>query len=578
MNLRNELSSSEQVAALRLLDGGGTGGPTQGDRGLPTIISNDRYLPEVSEDILNAIIQQNDPPVVFRRGTDLVRITFAEDKEQGNTVRRPVVDIAGENYVRGLAGRSANFVRVKATRKGEIIETPTDPPLNAVKDILAMRDWGEFPLLSGITEAPILHDDGFIHTEPGYDPVSGLYFAGGINMPDIPERPTQTEIAQAVELLKEPFLDFPFADDRASLANSLGAVLAVTLRPVIYGPVPAVLINKHQQGAGATLLSNVLSLIGTGLPAYAEAMPGGRGADEELRKLITAILIAGRPLVCFDNVDGYLNSSVLGALLTTQLWQDRRLGSNELASVPQRTVWVINGNNVQLQGDLPRRCFEIMIDPKMPRPWLREPGTFRHPNLLEWVAEHRGHLLAAVFTLARAWVQAGRPLPNDLPVLGGFEEFVEVVGGILAFAGIGGFLENLSDMYERSEEDDGWAGFLSAWYEVFGEEGATVSQIVDELLDSSHFADTLPPELDITDKQLTRKLGRRLAKREGFRHVNGLFIERGGTYRRAIQWRCLLTEGYTFETINKGEDDIDGFTFVRNSPWDTEKQECSSEN
>ena len=47
---------------------GGTGGPTQGDRGLPTIISNDRYLPEVSEDILNAIIQQNDPPVVFRRG------------------------------------------------------------------------------------------------------------------------------------------------------------------------------------------------------------------------------------------------------------------------------------------------------------------------------------------------------------------------------------------------------------------------------------------------------------------------------------------------------------------------------
>ena len=545
MKLLSELSSSEQAAALRLIDGNG---PTQGEGNpnLPTIVVNNRFLPEVSEEIYEAIIRQNDPPVLFRRGTGLARIVWAEDREHGQSVERPVIDVAGETFLRGLAARAANFVRAREYKAG-YIETPTDPPLTAIRDILAMGPWSELPLLSGITQAPIMHEDGSIHDTPSYDPETGLYFAGGVDMPEIPAHPDPSDVARAVKVLTEPFIDFPFADD-SSLSNTLGAVLAIVLRPIIHGPVPAILINKHQQGAGATLLSNTLAVIGTGLPAFVESMPVGRGADEELRKLLTSILIAGRPLVVFDNIDGYLNSPVLGALLTAERWQDRQLGGNQLVTVPQRSVWIFNGNNVTLGGDLPRRCFEILIDPKRPRPWLREPDTFRHPDLLAWTRENRGQLLAAAFTLARAWIQAGRPLPDDLPVLGGFQEFVKVVGGVLAFAGVEGFLANLTDLYERSEQDDGWAAFLHAWYDVFGESGVTVAKIIEEMQDNSQFGDALPPEFSINDKELSRKLGRRLAKKEGYRHVNGLFVERGGTFRRAIKWHCRLTEGYTLDS------------------------------
>lgn len=552
MNLLNELSASEQRAALELIrGGGGSGGPPEmANPDLPTIVVNNRHLPEVVEETREAIIAKNDPPVLFKRGAGLARIAWVEDKERGQNVERPIIDTANETYLRGLAARAASFVRVKES-KTSYVEIPVDPPLIAVRDILAMGEWAEIPLLMGITQAPILHNAGEVHDAPGYDSESCLYYAGGVDLPDVPKKPTPADVLQAVGVLKEPFLDFPFADDQASMANALATILAIVLRPLIHGPVPAAVLNKHQQGSGATLLSNVFSIIGTGLPAHVESLPTGRSADEELRKLITSILIAGRPLVVFDNVDHYLNSAVLGAVLTTERWEDRLLGRNELVTVPQRSVWLFNGNNVQLGGDLPRRCFEILLDPKMPRPWLRSPGMFRHPDLLSWTRENRGQLLSAVFTMARGWIQAGRPLPDDLPALGGFEEFVKVVGGILTFAGVKGFLTNLTDLYEKSEQDDGWTGFLHAWYEVFGNSNVTVAKIIDEMQDNHKFGDALPPELSLKDKELGRKLGWRLKKREGFRHTNGLYIERAGTFRRAIEWKVCLTEGYTLDDNDK---------------------------
>lgn len=82
-----------------------------------------------------------------------------------------------------------------------------------------------------------------------------------------------------------------------------------------------------------------------------------------------------------------------------------------------------------------------------------------------------------------------------------------------------------------------------------------MAKIIEEMQDNPQFGDALPPELNINDKELSRKLGRRLAKKEGYRHANGLFVERGGTFRRAIEWRCRLTEGYEL-----GGDSISLFT------------------
>jgi hypothetical protein len=120
---------------------------------------------------------------------------------------------------------------------------------------------------------------------------------------------------------------------------------------------------------------------------------------EELRKAITALLLAGDPIICFDNVTGLLYSPILSAVLTAREWRDRVLGKSETPGIPQRATWIVTGNAIRLGGDLPRRCYQVNLDAKLSQPWTRT--GFRHPDLIGWVSENRGRLIAAALTLAR---------------------------------------------------------------------------------------------------------------------------------------------------------------------------------
>jgi hypothetical protein len=77
--------------------------------------------------------------------------------------------------------------------------------------------------------------------------------------------------------------------------------------------------------------------------------------------------------------------------------------------------------------------------------------------------------------------------------LGSFESWCGVTGGILEFAGLQGFLGNLSEMRRATAdgEDDAetWAAWISAIYARFGEEGFTVKN----LSDAMHNAFVLKP-------------------------------------------------------------------------------------
>jgi hypothetical protein len=62
--------------------------------------------------------------------------------------------------------------------------------------------------------------------------------------------------------------------------------------------------------------------------------------------------------------------------------------------------------------------------------------------------------------------------------LGSFEAWAEIVGGMVAFAGIPGFLGNLEALYEKADEGGAeWEGFLSAWWAACGEEPVTVAEL-----------------------------------------------------------------------------------------------------
>src|SRR5215212_5542207 len=262
--------------------------------------------------------------------------------------------------------------------------------------------------------------------------------------------------------------------------------------------------------------------------------------DEEWRKQITAKLAAGGTMITVDNVEGSLFAPSLARALTARTWTDRILGRSETVTVSQRASWIATGNNIILRGDLPRRCYWIRLDAKQARPWQRE--NFRHPDLLSWVAKKRGELVGALLTIPRAWFAAGKPKAEGIPHLGSFEAWTEIVGGMIAFAGVGGFLGNLKELYDKADESNAeWEGFLEEWWKHHGEDAITVKRLTKLISDEVLLKDALPGDLsealDKGEGSFTRRLGKALAKRAGTRYgERGWHVVEAGEERRAKLW------------------------------------------
>jgi hypothetical protein len=431
------------------------------------IFVNEMTLREQTDIAIDAIGDVNEPPHLFYRAGSLVTIVY-------NEYGAPTIVEVDAYALRAILENAATFAKLLKAPT----ERPVAPPMDVVMNVLAsLPKWYTFPPLTGIAECPLIADGDATtpNSAKGYDPDTMLYYAPapGLVLPSIPETPTPADMHAAARVLHGVFEEFPFADD-ASRTNAIAAVLTVVLRHAITSPVPLALIDKPQAGTGATLLAEVIALIGTGRTGSVLNVPED---DAAWRKLITSALSAGRTVAIIDNVETKLHAPALAAALTAKHWEDRVLGKNELVTLPHRMVWLATGNNIQLGGDLPRRCYWIRMDAHTARPWQRE--GFRHPDLLEWVKQTRGQILAAVLTLAQAWSQAGRPKPDaSVPIVGGFGDWRNTIGGILTVASITGFLSNTEAMYEMSDTDGPqWDAFIEKVYQIWKGRPVTVADI-----------------------------------------------------------------------------------------------------
>jgi len=84
------------------------------------------------------------------------------------------------------------------------------------------------------------------------------------------------------------------------------------------------------------------------------------------------------------------------------------------------------------------------------------------------VTAHRGELIAAGLTLARAWFADGCP-SRAAPRMGGFQRWADTLHGILATADVPDFLGNMQAVLEELDQDrPAWGRFIVAWYAEFG--------------------------------------------------------------------------------------------------------------
>jgi hypothetical protein len=510
---------------------------------LPAIQANNRKLRNVTKDAIGALERSNNPPIYFLRGGSLVR--FRTDEHD-----MPLLETINESMLIGRLARVANFYSLGA--QNEIRDC--DPPAKVAKDIIAKGSWS-FPPIVGIVEAPVLRPEGSIMMEQGYDNLTGLYYypAPGFEMDPIPDIPMEGEVIRAKELLLEVFQDFPFKDD-GSKANMLGLLITPLVRPAINGNIPLALITAPSMGTGKTKLGSIVSQIATG---HEPSMMPYSQESEEMRKKVTSLLRVSANVIVMDNITVELNSEILSSVLTTALWGDRLLGKNEMLRLPQRAIWIANGNNLRIGGDLPRRCYSIELDAKISQPWKRT--GFHHSDLVEWVIAKRPELMRSVFILVRAWVSKGKPTFSEVQV-GGFSQWVNIVGGILNVVGIEGFLSNQEYLYNSvDEEGSQWEAFLLAIEDCFHQKWFTTAQASDALLDEPNLVDALPDELGSPfrydggiEHRFKQKLGIELKKRIQTRFgTSQVFIEsERDEHLKIARWRIVRGVAGTRGTSN----------------------------
>jgi putative DNA primase/helicase len=466
-------------------------------------------LAEVTWDILTTA---NEPPILFRRGGEVVRLVADDD----GGVRIQAVTI---HALRHHLARVARWLN-----DGE----PTPPPAHLVNDMLAHPD-PPLPILERITGAPVFAADGTLGPAPGYHAGSRSYYhpSHGVALPEVSVRPTAKEIGRARRLIVEELLgDFPFVTE-PDRAHAVALGLLPFSRALVAGPTPLHLVAKPNPGTGATLMAEVLTHIGTGGPA--SVMTEGRSEDE-WRKRLTARLRGAPELVLIDNVRARLSSASLASAITSRMWEDRLLGLSRTIRLPVRCTWVATANNPVVSEEIARRSVSITMDTGTDRPWLRT--RFRHPDLQGWVDEHRPELLWAFLTLTQAWLAAGRPR-GTAPRLGMFESWTETIGGVLEVAGVEGFLGNLENVYLRSDrERAAWDAFMTAWWDRHGAAGvpvATLQSVASELLDLG----------DGGDRSKSTKLGILLAQHQD-RLSGQLRVVRSEHDRRgAALWKLI---------------------------------------
>jgi putative DNA primase/helicase len=496
-----------------------------------------------------ALLTMPGAPHIFQRARHLCLIAHGvkPPKWLQRPADAPVIVELDRDYLLELVNQAADWQKMSKKKK-QAFEAAM-PPAQVIKTLLA-RPIQPFPLLEGVIGAPTLKPDGEILATPGYDPDTGLYLAlNGTTYPPIPTKPRLDHARSAIGLLQEAFKNFPWVGEHARSATT-AALLSLVARYAFAGHVPLFAVRSTIRGSGKGLLIDAISTIATGrqAPRWAQTLD-----EEEERKRLLTLGLAGDSLVHIDNVVHPLGSGPLDLAVTAPTFCDRILGTQKRQETPMNVVFFASGNNMVFRGDMARRVVPIDLDPKMEKP--EERTGFAHSPLLPWLLKERPKLITAALTLLKAYFVAGCPA-QSITTLGSFEAWSTCIRQAIIWAGEPDPCEGRKAIESESDPQyEALAVLLEAWEKCYQTTTKTLKQTMQDISLRAVAAPDAnnPPNawnelgdaLSTYDNRYdgkrldTTRIGNALRPIEG-RVLGNKRLIRDGTYQRAAKWRIDL--------------------------------------
>lgn len=425
-----------------------------------------------------------------------------------------------------------------------LVEELSDPPVKLVKAVLSLNKDRGLKRLDAVITAPVITPTGTVLSKPGYHADARLMLDVTSALPPVPDVPTVEQVKQAYETLMHPFNNFPFCSnlDRAILLSGL---LTACVRPILK-TAPAVAFDAPVQGSGKTLAASCLAVLATGEQATIWPHTAGRD-DEEIRKRIFTAIKDGDRAMIWDNIIGQFDSASIAALLTSENYTDRKLGASERASIPNRALFLMTGNNMSLAGDMPRRVLKCRIDPETDRPYARQFDL----DPQQYVMHNRQLLVAAALTIIRGYMATGNG--RAVGRMASFEVWDDMVRQPVAWLNRDVVPSELADIMEAVDQSTGTDPDAEALHDAldqlkkeFGHDYFGAKEVYQKIRRTGEFApdrgDLADALSDLVGRAITspKSLGR-VFKNRTDRRVQGLVLKTSYEAKQKV-WRWRVAE------------------------------------
>jgi hypothetical protein len=300
-----------------------------------------------------------------------------------------------------------------------------EPDAGVLKDLGKRALVAHVPEIVGVITAPVMpnlplstNPDDLLQVAadrviecPGFDSASGLYLSPVGTIVAVPDEPSTEQVKAATDLLRAPWVDFPFASPVESLDAEVGRSAAVYAAMIAANRraldiAPGIGFSSHGEGmsSGKTLAGEIIGAIATGdIPAPVSLSTN----FTEQRKEIITYFVEGDGSLFLDNIQTgtRFDAAPLASGMTSARFKGRLLGTNKQIEAGTRVMVIATGNSLNMAGDLSSRFLLVRLNTELERPEDRSVGTFKIPDLRRWVVEHRQQLVAAVHTIVRAYLQ-----------------------------------------------------------------------------------------------------------------------------------------------------------------------------
>jgi hypothetical protein len=456
----------------------------------------------------------------------------------------PIFSTIIENYCRPMRRKAKNLVHESITLE---VAARTLVCLDFVLALPEIKLWTDVRL-------PIRQGEAIVLTQPGYDPVSGVYTS-----PDAPEIDETLTIEEADEKWRQLMAEFCFPksgktekeepDERKrepERERAIAVSLAAALTPqCIYllsekAKRPGFAVTANSEGAGKTLL------LSFGMVAKLGFVPIGSAPrdEEEMRKILDAAVHQAVPIIFFDNLKGHLSSGQLEAFITSATRSYRLLGTTNYNEGENLSTVYLTANFATYSPDLRRRLLAVELileearaEERIIKNYLDEDGLIKK----------RSELLSILWTFIRYWHENGEPSATKL--LPSFENWSAIVAGIVEASGYSSPCQ-LAILKTGGDTDTQDMEKLIS--ELVPKSEYRFSDLIDKARDHSLFPKLVPEEGDLEKWQnsrlgiIIRKFVGRIFSVPDTDHTGKITIK---AYRFCLSGDTPRTRRYSIEEV-----------------------------